>query len=179
MNLGPGVLILPDNSLDMSGQDFHYNPRCLKRDFTDEALTRYANETSVLNLLRGDTADIWAFQSLLQGRKDAGELGVHGGGHYSMGGDPGRDVFTTPAEPLFWSHHAGIDRVWWMWQMLDPATRAGNVSTAIRGALTLFTQEGNGTLTDLQNVGYANEGVEYELGQLLDNGAGPLCTVYE
>jgi tyrosinase len=23
---------------------------------------------------------------------------------------------TAPADPLFWMHHANIDRLWWKWQ---------------------------------------------------------------
>lgn len=107
MNLGPGVLILPDNSLDMSGQDFHYNPRCLKRDFTDYALQRFANDNSVHDLML--QPGVWGFETLLQDLAGGPELGAHGGGHYAMGGDPGRDVYTSPGEPLFWSHHAMVD----------------------------------------------------------------------
>lgn len=181
VNLGPDGLIIVNGVTIQSNDKFRYNPRCLKRDFTEEALQRYANESSVLTLLR-DMTNIRDFSSLMQGGEGIPELGVHGGGHYAMGGDPGRDVFVSPGEPLFWSHHANIDRVWWMWQMLDPETRAGNVSTAISGPLTLndlFEPHGNGSLTDLQNVGYVRDGFEVELGELLDNTAGMFCTVYE
>lgn len=181
VNLGPDGLIVYDGVTLSSTDLFAYHPRCLKRDFTDYALQRYANESSVLTLLR-DMENIWDFETLMQGRQGVPELGVHGGGHYAMGGDPGRDVYVSPGEPLFWSHHANIDRVWWMWQMLDPETRVGNVSTAISGALTLndlYAPHGNGTLTDLQNVGFVQDGFEVELGALLDNTAGMLCTVYE
>lgn len=181
VNLGPDGLIVYDGVTVSSTDLFAPHPRCLKRDFTDFALQRYANESSVLTLLR-DMPDIWEFETLMQGRQGEPELGVHGGGHYAMGGDPGRDVFVSPGEPLFWSHHANIDRVWWMWQMLDPETRVGNVSTAIRGSLTLndiYEPHGNGTLTDLQNVGFVQAGLQVELGALLDNTAGILCTVYE
>ncbi|KAJ4412442.1 hypothetical protein N0V82_008797 [Gnomoniopsis sp. IMI 355080] len=182
VNLGPDGLIVLDGVTESSANgQFGYHPRCLKRDFTDYALQRYANETSVLTLLR-DMPTIWDFETLMQGPEGVPELGVHGGGHYAMGGDPGRDVYVSPGEPLFWSHHANIDRVWWMWQMLDPETRVGNVSTAIDGPLTLnnlYAPHGNGSLTDLQNVGFVNEDLEVELGALLDNTAGMLCTVYE
>lgn len=32
-------------------------------------------------------------------------------------------VYTSPGDPLFYLHHAQIDRVWWLWQLLDPSTR--------------------------------------------------------
>lgn len=162
-----------------SAQKLQYNPRCLKRDFTIEALTRFANETSVLDLLRpATTPDVRAFDLLLSGLPGRPEMGGHGGGHLAMGGDPGRNIYVSPGDPLFWSHHANLDRVWWMWQMLDPPTRAGNVSSAIWGPST-WTGEGNGTLTDVQNMGFVQDGKKLPLGELLDSTGGIFCTVYE
>lgn len=110
------------------------------------------------------------------------ELGVHGGGHYALGGDPGRDVYTSPGDPAFWSHHANIDRVWWMWQMQDPDARAANVSTAIRGPLTTndeYEPHGNGTLLSEQNLGYVVDWETVQLGELLSTTEGKFCYVYE
>lgn len=110
------------------------------------------------------------------------ELGVHGGGHYALGGDPGRDVYTSPGDPAFWSHHANIDRVWWMWQMQDPDVRAGNVSTAVRGPLTtnnLYEPYGNGTILSEQNLGYVADWETVPLGELLSTTTGKFCYVYE
>lgn len=109
-------------------------------------------------------------------------MGVHGGGHFAIGGDPGRDVYTSPGDPFFWSHHANIDRVWWQWQQLDLATRVADVTTAINGPLTLnneTTPYGNGTAASLQNLGYVVEGIEVALGELLSTTEGMFCYVYE
>ncbi|KAL1881338.1 hypothetical protein Daus18300_001191 [Diaporthe australafricana] len=180
VNLGPdGLLVI--NGSDDSAWEFNYNPRCFKRDLTDYSLQRYANDSSVLQLLR-DTQDIWTFETIMQGPEGVPELGVHGGGHYALGGDPGRDVYTSPGDPAFWSHHANIDRVWWMWQMQDPEVRAGNVSTAIRGPLTtnnLYEPYGNGTLLSEQNLGYVADWETVPLGELLSTTAGKFCYVYE
>lgn len=165
--------------VDDAGRTFNYTPRCLKRDFTDYALTRYANTSSVLSLLQ-KTDDIYTFETQMQGV--GAELGVHGGGHFGLGGDPGRDFYTSPGEPAFWSHHANIDRVWWMWQMLDPDARAENVSTAVNGPLTMndqYAPHGNGTLSDLQNLGYVAEGKEVALGELMSTTQGIFCYIYE
>lgn len=110
------------------------------------------------------------------------ELGVHGGGHYALGGDPGRDVYTSPGDPAFWSHHANIDRVWWMWQMQDPDVRAENVSTAVRGPLTTnneYEPYGNGTILSEQNLGYAADWETVPLGELMSTTEGKFCYVYE
>jgi tyrosinase len=26
----------------------------------------------------------------------------------------------SPADPMFWMHHAEIDRIWWIWQQSNP-----------------------------------------------------------
>lgn len=66
VNLGPDSLDVLNGEVDDSGWKFNYTPRCLKRSFTDYALTRFANETSVLDLFR-TTDDIWSFEQLMQG----------------------------------------------------------------------------------------------------------------
>jgi hypothetical protein len=41
--------------------------------------------------------------------------GVHGSVHIWVGGlmsSPG----TAAADPIFWMHHANLDRLWWVWQ---------------------------------------------------------------
>lgn len=35
----------------------------------------------------------------MQGWPGSGNIGVHGGGHYSMGGDPGHDLLVSPGLP--------------------------------------------------------------------------------
>lgn len=32
------------------------------------------------------------------------------------------DTFASPGDPIFFLHHAQIDRVWALWQKKDPAT---------------------------------------------------------
>lgn len=53
-------------TVDSSGWKFQYNPRCFKRDLTDYALTRFANESSVLQLLQ-EPEDIYTFETMVQG----------------------------------------------------------------------------------------------------------------
>jgi tyrosinase len=39
--------------------------------------------------------------------------GIHGGVHIWVGGTMG--TFDSPADPVFWLHHANLDRLWWVW----------------------------------------------------------------
>lgn len=176
-NLGPYALLLPENKTDTSSPLFSHNPRCIKRDLTDSSVQRFANETTILELMK--QPDVDTFQTLLQGRDGTPDIGAHGGGHFFIGGDPGRDMATSPGDPLFWSLHANLDRVWWMWQMLDPATRVGNLASAVSGPVVPHTKGPNGTIDDLQHLDNVKPGVQIKLGELLDNTAGILCTVYE
>lgn len=41
--------------------------------------------------------------------------GVHNMVHVWVGGTMG-SIPTAPADPMFWMHHANIDRLWWLWQ---------------------------------------------------------------
>jgi tyrosinase len=50
------------------------------------------------------------------------ELGIHAGGHGFIGGLNG-DLFVSAGDPLFYMHHAMLDRVWSIWQSLDFDTR--------------------------------------------------------
>jgi len=40
---------------------------------------------------------------------------IHNGVHDWVGGTMS-DLLTAPADPIFWMHHANIDRLWWEWQ---------------------------------------------------------------
>lgn len=51
-----------------------------------------------------------------------GILGIHGGGHYSLGTDM-LDFWSSPFDPAFFMHHGMIDRVWETWQSADPGIR--------------------------------------------------------
>ncbi|CAD6885944.1 unnamed protein product [Tilletia controversa] len=53
----------------------------------------------------------------LQHRKDIVGLGPHGAVHLAIAGDAVHA--TSPNEPLFFLHHANIDRIWWYWQNGD------------------------------------------------------------
>ena len=45
--------------------------------------------------------------------------GIHNSGHVWVGGSMG-SVATAPADPVFWMHHAEIDRIWAAWQATQP-----------------------------------------------------------
>ncbi|KAK0733780.1 hypothetical protein B0T26DRAFT_631881 [Lasiosphaeria miniovina] len=178
VNLGPVALDLPGGtSAGNPAGALAYNPRCLKRDLTTKINQKYANATAILsNILNPKTVE--AFQMQMQGIPGSGNIGIHGGGHYSLGGDPGRDVFTSPGDPAFYLLHGMIDRTWWMWQSLSPITRQFT-SSAISGTNTFMNSPAspNTTLTDFIDLGFSG-GPNRQIKDVLSTVSGPFCYVY-
>lgn len=111
----------------------------------------------------------------LQGRFSDGFLGLHAAGHFSMGGDAG-DLFSSPVDPVFWLHHAMLDRVYWIWQALH-REQAGTIA----GTMTIGNKppSRNATLDDLVWFNYLD--VEATpIRDLTDTlGEKPLCYIYQ
>jgi tyrosinase len=62
------------------------------------------------------------FQSALEG--------IHGGAHNAVGGDMG--TARSPNDPLFWLHHANVDRLWARWQRTPQASDPPNRDETLR-----------------------------------------------
>lgn len=94
-----------------------------------------------------------------------------------MGGDPGRDLFVSPGDPAFYLHHAMIDRVWWIWQQLDPETRTGANGIAGTGTFLNMPPSPDTTLDTVLNLGYA-AGPPQTMRDLMSTTDGPMCYIY-
>ncbi|GKT43350.1 tyrosinase-like protein orsC [Colletotrichum spaethianum] len=175
VNLGPVDLVVMGNKTEANGDGLSYNPRCMKRDLTSAINKRYANATTVVDtLIQSNTAD---FQEILQGRPNSGELGAHGGGHFSFGGDPARDLYISPGDPLFFLHHGMVDRTWWIFQGMDLEKRTG--AEGIAGTATWLNspESANTTLDTTLNLGYA-AGEDIAMRDLMSTIEGPFCYIY-
>jgi len=176
VNLGPTSLNLANGTTIANGDGLGYNPRCLKRDLTDYTIQKWATAPLVASLII-DNKDIWNFQMTMQGWPGTQDLGVHGGGHYAMGGDPGRDFFVSPGDPLFYLHHGMIDRTWWIWQALDSKTRTSGAG--ISGTQTFLNNppSANTTLQTIVDLGYAGS-PPVKIADLMSTIEGPMCYMY-
>jgi tyrosinase len=170
VNLGP--VVYPTGTGNIT-QGLQYNPRCLKRDLNPYCSQHWTTPGNITYLI-----DHWQtvadFQFNMQGIPGSGALGVHGGGHYTIGGDPGGDFFVSPGDPAFYAHHSMIDRVWWLWQQKDPATRTYQIS----GTGTFLNEPPSANVTLDDTIDMAVLGPTYKIRDLMSITQGPFCYTY-
>lgn len=151
------------------------NQRCLKRDLNAGIAKRFNSFYNTTSLIL-KSPNIELFQGYMQGdpRYVRGELGVHGGGHFTIGGDPGSDPFISPGDPAFYLHHGQIDRIYWIWQMLDFNNRKGVHGSNV--FIDIFPSA-NTTVEDIIDISPLAPPVKIK--DLMNTlGGSPLCYVY-
>lgn len=122
--------------------------------------------------------DIWNFEMEMQGIPGTGVIGVHGGGHYTIAGDPGGDLFVSPGDPAFYLHHGNIDRMWALWQDLDPTlSRFGAAGISGTGTYLNSPPSANTTLQTPINLGYSG-GTTVTMKDVMSTVGGPFCYIY-
>jgi tyrosinase len=60
------------------------------------------------------------------------ESGAHAAVHIAVGGD--MDSASSPADPVFWLHHANIDRIWAAWQKKTSKKKPPNLNEILQPA---------------------------------------------
>lgn len=105
VNLGPVAPVLTNFTANPSPDGQGYNPRCLRRDISVAASSGWTKDSDVAALIK-NTTSFYDFSTKMQGDFPAGYLGVHTAGHFTVGGDPGGDLFASPGDPMFFLHHA-------------------------------------------------------------------------
>jgi tyrosinase len=85
------------------------------------------------------------------------------------------DASASPADPIFYLHHANLDRVWWSWQSRDIKNRLVDISGPILLAEYNNTQGGNVTLDFPLSLG-ANDR-EAKIADVMD--ISSLCYTYD
>ncbi|KAK3689443.1 tyrosinase-like protein [Podospora appendiculata] len=176
VTLGPVNLpIYGSYNATSAANPFADNPRCLKRDLNIESLQRFSSFRNTTELILNQKTVEW-FQGTMQGEPPYlyPSLGVHGGGHNAIGGDPGSDPSTSPGDPSFYLHHAQVDRVYWIWQNLDWANRQG-----VFGPVNLlnYPPGPNTTLEDYLPLEPLGKPVQIK-SVINTVGGSPLCYVY-
>lgn len=55
---------------------------------------------------------------------------MHGDTHMAVGGE--METAESPRDPLFWLHHANIDRLWTKWAKDNPGAKPGNLDDELQ-----------------------------------------------
>jgi tyrosinase len=79
------------------------------------------------------------------------ELGAHGDVHVAVGGT--MDSASSPADPVFWLHHANIDRLWAQWQTDHPKAKTPHTSTVLQPSPLFGVKVA--TQLDIATLGYS------------------------
>ena len=110
------------------GDSVTYNPQCLRRDLSPSFAAQYLGMKQTRITL--SQPDFGWFARTVEGSPSFDASGVHGGGHFGVGGTLGQmgDLYVSPADPLFWLHHANLDRLWWSWQKSNLGARLTDIS---------------------------------------------------
>ncbi|KAI8224351.1 Tyrosinase-like protein orsC [Colletotrichum sp. SAR 10_86] len=128
------------------GPSTAYKAQCVRRDFVPSKFIASASVEAVSTGM--DYADFGSFTRQT-------ELTVHGAGHVGVGGLYGvlTDAWASPGDPLFYLHHANMDRLWWSWQSKNLSTRLTEISGPIVANDWLNEKGRNVTLDDIVFVG--------------------------
>lgn len=158
-------------------QPFDYNPRCLLRDLNGWFSSRFNTWENVTDLIL-QSQDIATFQGVMQADPSyapTGSFGVHGGGHFTPGSSGVMsDFYSSPGDPLFFLHHAMIDRVWTIWQLLDLPAR----QNAIHGTSTILNEPPSANMTLEDSIPFGLVAPDQTFGNLMSTFGGPFCYYY-
>ncbi|KAJ2919611.1 hypothetical protein MD484_g770, partial [Candolleomyces efflorescens] len=97
--------------------------------------------------------------------------GIHGSGHFIVGGEM-TNVYSAAIDPLFYLHHANLDRIWWVWQQADRQKRL----TDIWGPTT---QNGTTQVTLDFDMDFPALGPNVKVREVMDSFEAPGCFMYQ
>ncbi|KAL0465169.1 hypothetical protein QR685DRAFT_538774 [Neurospora intermedia] len=152
-----------------------YVTHCLSRGFNDPKRNATTG-TGTGGKIPGDHYKPEAIGEILRvkGYEEFGkqvEEKLHNGLHQSVGGD--FRAMTAANDPLFYVHHASLDRMWWRWQWENPEVRLREYS----GKHMFNSTPGEASVKDVLLYGGFTEDVLVERAMNTEN--GELCYRYQ
>lgn len=155
----------------------HYQPHCLSRGFS-EFSGRDARPEAVEEIMKQNEYEKF-FLAVENGPHNVVPVGVRGD-FYSFTAPYGLSaglilkltgLMCSPADPVFFLHHAQLDRLWWLWQQRDiprrlseyhgRASTNGTIGATLQDVLTL-----KGLMSDIS------------VSDIMDTEGGYLCYRY-
>ncbi|KAF7313884.1 Tyrosinase central domain-containing protein [Mycena chlorophos] len=154
LNVGPGTNI---------------TRHCLQRAFNDN-LKGFLTGARVVDVMAQTTFE--AFRTELEGAPVTSTMRLHDAGHNTVGGEMA-DRYSSPGDPIFYSHHGFLDKLWADWIDLDFSPRVVDMS----GRSTVDPPYQNVTLSyELDLLGLAPV---MEIREMMDTRSELLCYIYE
>lgn len=90
---------------------------CITRNFATDSFKTCAAQSNIDTCFAATTYEaVW----------DCYSGSLHSAGHQGIGGKMG-NVVASPTDPLFFLHHANLDRLWWDWQLVNLSSRLTGV----------------------------------------------------
>ncbi|KAI1335926.1 hypothetical protein F5Y15DRAFT_220817 [Xylariaceae sp. FL0016] len=161
-----------------------YWPHCMERDFVGEAAGADAQRASEAARLGDAVSPSNVEATLAQPDYDsffeAFETGAHNSIPQFVRGE--WLSLTAPNDPVFFLHHAQVDRLWWLWQQRDPETRLREFHGPAQDFLTGHGGEGDASTsaeasaTDMLPM--AGLAPDRHVVDVMDTEGGFLCYVY-
>ncbi|KAF8954699.1 hypothetical protein BDZ97DRAFT_1927844 [Flammula alnicola] len=153
LRLGPGKLI---------------TEHCLTRGINNDA-RKYLTSSAMANATKLPTFELFRIE--LEGEPITSDHRMHDGGHIAVGGEMS-NFYSSPGDPLFYLHHANLDRIWWNWQQMLPM-RLFEIS----GRSTIVPPFVNVTLDHPLQMDSAL-GPTVPIREVVDIHSGPNCYTY-
>ncbi|KAE8406589.1 hypothetical protein BDV37DRAFT_242850 [Aspergillus pseudonomiae] len=147
----------------------NYHPHCLSRGFQDETIvTRVGNLTVRPDILQGVIRDKSEYFDFLLAVETMSHLTIP----YIVQGDFSK--VTAPNDPVFFLHHAQVDRVWWSWQGVhDERRRKYN-------GIARYDSTAEASVSDVLDLGFILEnGAVVTVEDVMDAEGSLLCYRYD
>jgi tyrosinase len=179
------------------GNDTSYTERRIKRNLSQFYADEWLYPKREVEVLAESVFD--DFSLLLEGRLQLDpvlypeEWGIHAGGHRAVGGDMA-NAWSSPSDPIFFLHHANLDRIWATWQAADLESRQFQVGgpiaprSPVLGTWPYPPLPGNVTLEYVLDLGeVAGERLRVNVSRIMDtkgtmpgnDSRGILCYQYD
>jgi tyrosinase len=142
-----------------------YQPHCLSRGFSTGASLKELSD-----LIRPDVVDDIMREKEFKDFAERLEKNAHAFASGSIRGDFAK--YTGPYDPVFFLHHANLDKLWWEWQQEDPENRL----LAYSGHAPKVSSSSNVQLTDMLDFGELKRSISVK--EVMQTDTGLFCYQY-
>lgn len=85
---------------------------------------------------------------------------------------------TSPGDPIFYFHHAALDRLWWIWQMQDADKRLNAIPTVTMPPMPMMNRRADPANMTVDMAWLGPEIPLLETHDQLGGNGGAFCYIY-